>query len=69
MPLKLIKMTKKLNEFEKHCIKQAVELYLKQVNIEIDEMKKSGKRPIYPIDFFTSVFKDIFNKLKIKHEK
>lgn len=62
-------MTKKLNEFEKHCIKQAVELYLKQVNIEIDEMKKSGKRPLYTIEFFPQVFKDIFNKLKIKHEK
>ena len=64
MPLNPFKM-KKLNEFEKHCIKQAVKLYLKEIDRELDEMKKSGKRPIYTIEFFPSVFKDIFNKLKI----
>ena len=59
-------MTKKLNEFEKHCLKQAVDLYLKEVEKQLEEMNNSGKRPIYTTTFFPAVFKDIFKKLNIK---
>ena len=56
----------KLNEFEKHFIKNAVDLYMEQINKELDEMKNQGKRPIYTAEFFPAVCKDIYRKLSIK---
>ena len=45
MPLNLNKMKPKLNEFEKHFIKNAVDLYMEQINKELDEMKNDLNRP------------------------
>ena len=59
----------KLNGFEKHCLRQAVELYLKEVEKQLKEMETSGKQPLYTTTFFPAVFNDIFRKLNIKMEK
>ncbi len=56
----------KLNEFEKHFVKNAVDLYMEQINKELNEMKNQGKRPIYTNEFFPAVCKDIYRKLGIK---
>tara|TARA_R110002050_G_scaffold178531_1_gene311755 strand:+ start:1314 stop:1505 length:192 start_codon:yes stop_codon:yes gene_type:complete len=61
----MIKMNK-LNEFEKHLIKNAVDLYMQKINQEIKDMENRGKTPLYTTEFFPAVFKDIFKKLKIK---
>ena len=53
----------KLNEFEKHLIKNAVDLYMEEINKQLNDMKNQGKKPLYTTEFFPSVFKDIYRKL------
>lgn len=53
----------KLNKFENQVIKQALELWVKQFENELNQATHVGKRPIYDISFPSTVSNDIKSKV------
>ena len=53
----------KLNKFENQVIKQALELWVKQFENELNQATYVGKRPIYDISFPSTVSNDIKSKV------
>tara|TARA_R100000700_G_C3081151_1_gene86777 strand:+ start:392 stop:595 length:204 start_codon:yes stop_codon:yes gene_type:complete len=54
---------KKFNGHEAHIISNALDLYVKEINKEIETLEAEGKRPIFTVDYYPQVAKDIKTKL------
>jgi len=55
----------KLNGHEQYIVSEALKLYVTEINKEIEALKAEGKRPIFTVDYYPQVAKDIKSKLKI----
>ena len=55
----------KFNGHEAHIISEALDLYVKEINKEIEELEAEGKRPIFTTDYFPQLAKDIKAKLNL----
>ena len=53
----------KFNGHEAYIISEALDLYVKEINKEIEELEAEGKRPIFTVDYFPQLAKDIKTKL------
>ena len=53
----------KFNGHEAYIISEALDLYVKQINEEIETLEAEGKRPIFTVDYYPQVAKDIKTKL------
>ena len=53
----------KFNGHEAYIISEALDLYVKQINEEIEALEAEGKRSIFTIDYYPQVAKDIKTKL------
>ena len=54
---------KKFNGHKAHIISNALDLYVKEINKEIETLEAEGKRPIFTVDYYPQVAKDIKTKL------
>ncbi len=54
----------KFNGHEAHVISNALDLYVREINKEIEELEAEGKRPIFTTDYYPQLAKDIKNKVK-----
>ena len=54
----------KFNGHEAYIISEALDLYVKEINKEIEELEASGKTPIFTVDYYPQLAKDIKNKVK-----
>ena len=55
----------KFNGHEAHIISNALDLYVREINKEIEELEAEGKRPIFTKDYYPQVAKDIKTKVKL----
>jgi len=55
----------KLNGHEQHIVSEALKLYVTEINKEIEALQAEGKRPIFTVDYYPQVAKDIKSKLNI----
>ena len=55
----------KFNGHEAYIISEALDLYVKEINKEIEELEAEGKRPIFTVDYFPQLAKDIKAKLNL----
>ena len=55
----------KLNEHEQDVVSEALKLYVKEINKEIEALKTEGKRPIFTVDYYPQVAKGIKSKLNL----
>ena len=56
---------KKFNGHEAHIISNALDLYVREINKEIEELEAEGKRPLFTKDYYPQVAKDIKTKVKL----
>ena len=54
----------KFNGHEAYIISKALDLYVKQINEEIEALEAEGKRPIFTTDYYPQLAKDIKTKIK-----
>lgn len=54
----------KFNGHEAYIISEALDLYVKEINKEIEELEASGKTPIFTTDYYPQLAKDIKTKVK-----
>jgi len=55
----------KLNGHEQDVVSEALKLYVKEINKEIEALEAEGKRPIFTIDYYPEIAKGIKSKLNI----
>jgi len=55
----------KFNGHEAYIISEALDLYVKEINEEIEALEAEGKRPIFTVDYFPQLAKDINSKLNL----
>ena len=55
----------KFNGHEAYIISEALDLYVKKINEEIEALEAEGKRPIFTVDYYPQVAKDIKAKLNL----
>ena len=60
---------KKFNGMESHLIVDALNYYVAQVERDILEMEKAGKRSIFAPGFYTNVSKELIDKVKSMTKK
>ena len=60
---------KKFNGMESHLIVDALNYYVAQVEKDILEMEKEGKRSIFAPGFYTNVSKELKDKVKSMTKK
>ena len=60
---------KKFNGMESHLIVDALKYYVAQVEKDILEMEKEGKRSIFAPGFYTNVSKELIDKVKSMTKK
>ena len=60
---------KKFNGMESHLVVDALNYYVAQVEKDILEMEKEGKRSIFAPGFYTNVSKDLIDKVKTMTKK
>ena len=60
---------KKFNGMESHLIIDALTFYVAQVERDILEMEKEGKRSIFAHGFYTNVSKELIDKVKSMTKK
>ena len=60
---------KKFNGMESHLIIDALTFYVAQVESDILEMEKDGKRSIFAPGFYTNVSKELIDKIKSMTKK
>ena len=60
---------KKFNGMESHLIIEALNYYVTQIEKDILEMEKTGKRPIFAPGFYTNVSKELIDKVKSMTKK
>ena len=53
----------KFNGHEAYIISEALDLYVKEINKEIEELEATGKTPIFTVDYYPQLAKDIKTKL------
>ena len=56
---------KKFNGHEAYIISTAVDAYVNKMNESIRQAESEGKRPIFTVDFFPQMAKDIKAKLNL----
>ena len=55
----------KFNGHEAYIISAAVDLYVNKMNESIQQAEAEGKRPIFTVDYFPQLAKDIKAKLNL----
>ena len=55
----------KFNGHEAYIISTAVDAYVKKMNEAIKQAESEGKRPIFTVDYFPQLAKDIKSKLNL----
>ena len=60
---------KKFNGMESHLIVDALNYYVAQVERDILEMEKEGKRSIFAPGFYTQISKELKEKVKTMTKK
>jgi len=55
----------KFNGHEAYIISAAVDLYVNKMNEAIEQAEAEGKRPIFTVDYFPQLAKDIKAKLNL----
>jgi len=60
---------KKFNQMESNLICDALQFYVAQVERDILQMEKDGKRAIFAQGFYTQVSKELKNKVKTMTKK
>jgi len=60
---------KKFNGMESNLIIDSLQFYVAQVERDILEMEKTGKRPIFAPGFYTNVSKELIDKVKSMTKK
>ena len=60
---------KKFNGMESHLIVEALNYYVTQIEKDILEAEKEGKRSIFAPGFYTSVSKELIDKVKYMTKK
>ena len=55
----------KFNGHEAYIISTAVDAYVKKMNEAIKQAEAEGKRPIFTVDYFPQLAKDINSKLNL----
>ena len=60
---------KKFNGMESHLIVDALKYYVAQVEKDILEMEKEGKRSIFAPGFYTNLSKELIDKVKSMTKK
>ena len=60
---------KKFNGMESHLIVDALNYYVAQVERDILEMEKEGKRSIFAPGFYTNVSKELIDKVESMTKK
>ena len=53
----------KFNGHEAYIISEALDLYVNAMTEEIEALEAEGKRPIFTVDYFPQLAKDIKTKL------
>ena len=53
----------KFNGHEAYIISKSLDLYVNAMKEEIEALKAEGKRPIFTVDYFPQLAKDIKTKL------
>ena len=60
---------KKFNQMESNLICDALQFYVAQVERDILQMEKDGKRSIFAPGFYTMIYKELKDKVKIMTKK
>jgi hypothetical protein len=60
---------KKFNGMESHLIVDALNYYVAQVEKDILEMEKEGKRSIFAPGFYTNISKELIDKVRSMTKK
>ncbi len=60
---------KKFNQMESNLICDALQFYVAQVERDILQMEKDGKRSIFAPGFYTMISKELKDKVKIMTKK
>lgn len=60
---------KKFNQMESNLIVDALQFYVAQVERDILQMEKDGKRSIFAPGFYTMISKDLKDKVKSMTKK
>ena len=60
---------KKFNKMESNLIIDALQFYVAQVERDILEMEKDGKRCIFAPGFYTNISKELIDKVKSMTKK
>ena len=55
----------KFNGHEAYIISTAVDAYVNKMNADIKQAESEGKRPIFTVDYFPQMAKDIKAKLNL----
>ena len=54
----------KFNGHEAYIVSEALDLYVTEINKEIQALEDEGKRPIFTTDYYPQLAKDIKTKVK-----
>jgi hypothetical protein len=57
---------KKFNEFEKYLMLEGLTLLAKQMKSEIEQVEKSGKRPLMTSDYVDVTMNELIEKINKK---